>query len=310
MILLEELTHWYPKRPIAALSSVNLQIREGTVFGLLGPNAAGKTTLLKILATLLIHTSGNVTIDGIDLRAHPALVRSMIGFSSGEERSFYYRLTGYQNLEFFGAIYGVPRRVLLERICRFSEFMDIGDQLHIRYGKYNLGSMKKLGIIRALLTDAKFLLLDEPNNAIDAVSAVRIRQLIALLANHGKSIIITTHNIQEVERVCGTIGILNHGKLLVSGDLGRIKESFGKKMLEIKISKPDGTEQSQTFLERCGQVANVHVSYTKDGKVLVRCSDSSSFDYLRGEVMSSNLCVESMTNRQDSLEDIFLNLTR
>ncbi|MCL6451386.1 MAG: ABC transporter ATP-binding protein [Acetobacteraceae bacterium] len=198
-----------------ALSDVSFEARAGEVFGILGPNGAGKTTLMKILANLIIPTSGEVLIAG--RRLHPRAQARWVGLSTGEDRSFYYRLSGWQNLEFFGSLRSLGRARLRQRIEWCLEAVGLEGASHVKFMKYSTGMRKRLNIARALLHDPPILLLDEPTASLDPVSARRVRDLIRDLKGQGKTILMATHNLAEAESACDRVGILSSGRLLAVG---------------------------------------------------------------------------------------------
>ena len=156
-----------PRRRV--LHDIDFTVAHGELFGLLGANGAGKTSLLKMLATLSIPDSGCITLDGIDVVRHPLEARRRIGLCTAEERSFYFRLTGRANLHFFGSLVGLRGRVLRERIEEVAELVDLGEALDRAFHGYSSGMRQRLTVARALLADPDVLFLDEPTRAVDPV---------------------------------------------------------------------------------------------------------------------------------------------
>jgi len=214
--------------PVCALRELDLTIRRGEILGLLGTNGAGKTTLLKILATLILPTVGRVTVDGHDVVREADCVRGMIGLASGDERSFYWRLTGRQNLEFFAAFQGLRPSAARDRIEDLREQIGL-EALDRRFGGYSTGMKHRLAIARALLCHPQILLLDEPTRSLDPLVAGVLRHLIrgTLVARMGCTILLATHNLAEAEELCDRIAVLHEGRLIACGTVGELRARSG-----------------------------------------------------------------------------------
>lgn len=213
-----------PKR-VEALRSVSLEIKAGEIFGLLGPNGAGKTTLIKILATLIFPDSGSGSICGYDLFRQSHHVRHMIGLVNTSERSFYWRLTGRQNLDFFATLYDLRGQHAKNRITELLHFVGLQDMAEIPFMKYSSGQKQRLAIARALLATPEVLLMDEPTNSLDPFAASEIRKFTKeeLVARHGKTVLWCTHNLKEAEEMCSRLSIIHKGKVIASGSLEYMK---------------------------------------------------------------------------------------
>ncbi len=211
-----------------ALEGVSLTIREGEMVGLLGPNGAGKTTLLKILATLIEPDSGSVSLFGRDLARDPAWARRRIGLVTCDERSFYWRLSGRHNLEFFATLYGVGRRLARERIDMLLETLGLTEAAGRPYHTYSTGMRQKLAIARGLVADPRFVLYDEPTRSLDPLSAQNIRNWIAenRAAAGNTTHLLATNQLNEAERLCERVLILNRGQLIADASIGAIRARF------------------------------------------------------------------------------------
>jgi ABC-2 type transport system ATP-binding protein len=202
---------------VNAIDNLNLTIKKGELFGLLGPNGAGKTTLVKMLCTLLPPTNGTAVINGYDINKQQMQVKRSLGtlFSVGE-RGFFWRLNGYRNLEFFAAIYNVPRQKRHERILEVLKLVGLENSAFELYQKYSGGMKRKLSLARTLLPDPPILLLDEPTVGLDVIASRNIREFVknTVSKESGKTVLYTTHYIEEAAQICDKIGILSHGKLI------------------------------------------------------------------------------------------------
>jgi ABC-2 type transport system ATP-binding protein len=204
-------------QPVIALQNVSLTVRRGEVLGLLGTNGAGKTTLLKILATLILPTTGQVAIKGRDLVRDAERVKEMVGLVTGDERSFYWRLTGRQNLEFFGAFDGLDRETTVTRIEELRQELAL-DALDRRFGLYSTGMRQRLAVARALLRRPSILLLDEPTRSLDPLATGMLHRFLRnMLVNElGCTLVLSTHSLAEAEALCDRFAVLHRGRVLTS----------------------------------------------------------------------------------------------
>jgi ABC-2 type transport system ATP-binding protein len=206
-----------PRRQV--LFDVSMRVERGELFGLLGPNGAGKSTLLKLLATLTVPDRGRMTIAGIDVAAEPLEAKRRIALCASDERSFYFRLTARQNLEFFGALVGLSGKKLYDRIDECIERVDLTHHLDRRVGGFSSGMRVRLTVARALLGDPSVLFFDEPTRAVDPVHAEDLRTLIRreLVEKAGKTVILATNLLEEAWSVCDRVAVVNHGRIVALG---------------------------------------------------------------------------------------------
>ena len=199
-----------------ALQDVQLEVGRGELFGLLGPNGSGKTTLLKLIATLAHPDRGRIFIDAVDVAKEPRLAQRLIGLCPSEERSFYFRLTGRQNLEFFGALAGLRRRELRRRIDAIVELIDLGGTIDRPVAGFSSGMRQRLAVGRALLADPPILLLDEPTRAVDPIHADDLRRLVRreLVDRHKKTVVLATNVLEEAWSLCDRIAVFSRGTIV------------------------------------------------------------------------------------------------
>ena len=217
------------REPVTALDGVSLDIPLGEVHGLLGPNGAGKTTLVKILSTVLLPTSGRAFVLGHDVVAAARAVRPEIGIVFGGERGLYWRLSGRQNLEYWGALYKLPRAELRTRTERLLERVGIADRADERVETYSRGMKQRLHLARGLIGDAKVLFLDEPTTGMDPLAAREFRALIGELRGEGRTILLATHDMAEAEALCDRVTLIDRGQILATESprtLGRVISRF------------------------------------------------------------------------------------
>ena len=233
--------------PVRALLDVNLQVAAGEIYALLGPNGAGKSTLLRILSTLLLPSAGWARVAGYDVVKEEAQVRSRIGLVVGDERSFYWRLSGRHNLEFFGALQGLRSRDLRARIDRLGELLELTDLLDRPFRTYSTGMRQRLALARGLLHDPPFLFMDEPSRSLDPTATGAFHQLLRRLVwGEGKTILLVTHQLSEARAVCDRAGVLDSGRLVLeTADVGELEDYFR------------GREQQDDGAERLARLAEL-----------------------------------------------------
>ena len=221
-----ELSKFFGKN--RAADDLNLTVKEGSIVSLVGGNGSGKTTLLKILATLVAPSSGSARIFGIDTLENPNSLRQMIGFVPSEERSFYWRLTGRQNLRFFAALHGLGGAEAADRLESLLESVGLKDRGDELFSTYSTGMKQALGIARALLHDPQLLLLDEPFRSLDLETEDRVRNmLLRLVREEGKTILMASHNLREVETLADRVVIMKEGRIMAEGSRDDLQQLSG-----------------------------------------------------------------------------------
>ena len=223
---------------LIALDNLNLQVNEGEIFGLLGPNGAGKTTTLMTLTTLIKPTSGTAKVNGYDIVKNPSMVRKSIGIVFQDPSSDDI-LTGYENLKLHGMLYGMPVDLREERIKEVLKLVDLTDRKDERVKKYSGGMRRRLEIARGLMHRPKVLFLDEPTLGLDPQTRENIWQYIENLSGHGEmSIIITTHYMEEADRLCSRLAIIDRGKVVALDSPSNLKKIIGGEVVVLKIKNP------------------------------------------------------------------------
>jgi ABC-2 type transport system ATP-binding protein len=209
---------------VRALDNVSFRLEKGKVLSVLGPNGAGKTTLLKVLSTLIIPDAGTVTVNGLSLGADDDAIKASVGLMASAERSFYWRLTGRQNMEFFAALYGLRPKTARARIKGLSALFGI-DYLDRRFDSYSTGMQQKLALARAVIHDPPVLFLDEPTRSLDHPSAVGFRRFIRdeLVGKRGKTVLLATHSIDEAACMADIVMVLDRGRTMVYGPLDKLE---------------------------------------------------------------------------------------
>jgi sodium transport system ATP-binding protein len=213
-----------------AVDHVSFEVQAGEVFGLLGPNGAGKTTTLRMLATLLKPSSGTATLNGFEVTQQPEKVREQIGFLSGD-MGLYGRLTPLEILNFFGELNGMDAAHRSSRIQFLIALLDMKSFAGVRTDKLSTGMKQKTAIARTLLADPPVLILDEPTSGLDVPTARTIETAIMDAKKAGKSVLYSTHVMEEAEYLCDRIGVISDGKLKMTGTMEELRAATGKQRL-------------------------------------------------------------------------------
>lgn len=210
-----------------AADDISFHIEPGEAYGLLGPNGAGKTTTISMLVGLLKMDAGSVRIGDHDLATDPIAAKSLVGYVP-QEIALYPELTGRENLRYFGRLYGLPRRALNQRMDEVLEFVGLADRAGDRVETYSGGMKRRLNIGVALLHEPKVLILDEPTVGVDPQSRIAILDGVERLVADGMSLLYTSHYMEEVERVCRRVGIIDHGRVVAEGTRQELVSRVGE----------------------------------------------------------------------------------
>lgn len=219
---------------IVAVDKVSLKIREGEIFGLLGPNGSGKTSIVKMLCTVVTPTSGTALVNGFDVRKNNLEVRKQIGvmISSGW-RGLHQRISAWDNLDFYGTLYGLSRNRRVERIKFLLDFFGIKERAHDQVQKFSTGMQRRLVLCKVLVPDSPILLLDEPTLGLDVEATWKIGELLKKInREQKKTILLTTHHLSEAEKLCDRVAIINKGRVLTCATPQILKDKTSAQNLE------------------------------------------------------------------------------
>ena len=220
---------------LTAVDSVSLRVDDGEVFGFLGPNGAGKTTTVRMLCCLISRSGGSARIGGYEVGdgEDSLKIRNMIGFVP-DNVGLYEPLSAYRNLDVYGRLYGVPEAKRKENIERFLKLLDLWEKRDFAAGTFSKGMKQKLAIARSLIHDPQVLFMDEPTANLDPEAAKTVRDFILELKKEKRTIFLNTHNLDEAQRICDRIAILNT-KLMASGTPGELERMVGKRKTVIEL---------------------------------------------------------------------------
>ena len=294
----------------AAVDGIDFTVEPGEIFGVLGPNGAGKTTTMKMLATLLEPTSGQARVLGIDVQSHPREVRARIGAMLSGERSLYWKLTGRENLEYFAALYHVPPRDTRSRIDAVLAAVKLADRADDYVERYSTGMRQRLALGRALLPDPPLLLLDEPTVGLDPQAARDLRDRVRELKRGGRTVLLTTHYMEEADQLCDRVAIIDHGKIVALDAPAALKRTIrAEEVVRLEVGLQGDGALLVDRLAAQGRVAH-HERENGTLNVTVHCDSArdfvpAAFDIARGQ----GATIKHVEVVPVTLEDVFLSLT-
>lgn len=210
-----------------AVQDVSFRVEAGEVFGLLGENGAGKTTIMRMMATILQPTEGEIEIAGHSVTKEPEAVRRWIGILFGGDVGLYSRLTARENIAYFGSLYGLEKAQIAARIERLSRIFEMEPFLDRRVGSFSRGMRQKVAIARTLVHDPAVILLDEPTTGLDVTAANQFRRMVRVLQEEGKTILFSSHNMGEIDKLCRRIALVHKGRLHFAGSVDTLREQYG-----------------------------------------------------------------------------------
>jgi ABC-2 type transport system ATP-binding protein len=216
---------------ILAVNDISFDVEEGEIFGLIGPNGAGKTTTLRIIATLLKPSSGQALVCGFDVRHEGEKIRNLISYLP-EEAGAYKNLKGIDYLNFMAAFYAADHAQKLAMVARAAEIADLGARLKDKVATYSKGMVRKLLVARALMHAPKLAILDEPTSGLDVINSLEVRKIIKDFARAGTTVLVSSHNMLEVEFLSTRVGLINQGRILEIGEPQKLKAEYGSSNLE------------------------------------------------------------------------------
>ena len=293
-------------KTVEALKGVSFEIKPGEIFGLLGPNGAGKTTLIKCLTTLLLPTSGAAWINGYQLTKEDNQVRATVGCMLMGERGLYWKLTGRENLEFFGALYHLSPAARRRRADEIIARLNLGELAERAVESYSSGQKMKFAFAKALINDAPLLILDEPTNTLDLPSARELRAVVRELNRQGKTVIYTTHIMAEAETMCDRVAIIDRGEVLALGAVAELKQSLGREeaiRIEGVISSP--ASQAVENLPGVNRAALASVNGHTELTVVTQ-DQRALLPRLIETLAAHNAVVQKIVPQEVTLEDVFI----
>lgn len=290
---------------VKALDGINFDVIRGELFGYLGPNGAGKTTTINILTGLARPNTGDIQIAGQDCSKNPKAAQHLIGIVP-DESNLYPELTGSQNLDFCGALYGIPRQKRQRRAKELLETFGLQEAAQRKFGNYSKGMKRKLTIAAGIIHKPQILFLDEPTTGIDVASARQIRQLIADLHHVGTTIFLTTHYIEEAERLCERIAFIVKGQIVRVDTVANLLQPLQKrKAMLISVSN----KTNDLIDQLAAAFPEFKFQEISAGRVHVESSETISIGPLVRLIEDLGAEVTEAHRVRPSLEEVFMRVT-
>ncbi|HEX6933694.1 MAG TPA: ATP-binding cassette domain-containing protein [Streptosporangiaceae bacterium] len=296
-----------------AVDGLDLTVPQGGVFGLLGPNGAGKTTTIRILATLTRPDAGAVRVLGHDVQENPHAVRARISLT-GQFASLDASLTGMENLLLQARLLGLSRRAARERAAELLDAFGLVDAAGRAVKTYSGGMQRRLDIAASIVVPPALLFLDEPTTGLDPRSRSRVWEMVRLLAARRTTVLLTTQYLDEADRLCGRIAVIDHGRIIADGTPDELKQSVGSGVLHVRLAEPADRGLARHALER---TLGVTVHLEPDPAVLTARVEAGAHVRYAGDAITQamshllrdGIAVTTFALGQPSLDEVFLALT-
>ncbi len=290
---------------IRAVDGVSFEVRSGEIYGLLGPNGAGKTTTMSMIAGLLAPDAGRITFDGVDLAADPILFKSRLGVVP-QEVAIYEELTARENLRFWGGMYGLGGRKLRQAIDEALDLVGLTGRSKEPVKGFSGGMKRRLNLSLGLIHQPQAVLMDEPTVGIDPQAREKLLDVVKRVAENGTSVLYTTHYLEEAERLCQRIGIIDQGRILAEGTLEELQHMVG----EAEVVTLRGGFIVDKAREKLEALAGVRLISAEEGRlVLATEGEGRGAAELLGVIYQQGIPIDSVSIEPPSLNGLFLKLT-
>jgi ABC-2 type transport system ATP-binding protein len=292
------------KANLIAVDNLSLTVPKGQVLAFLGPNGAGKTTTIKMICNLIIPTSGTVYLNGLNVAKNRSQAMQQIGVVLEGTRNIYWRLPAWENLMYFGHLKGVSGKLLRQRAEQLLRDFDLWERRQQEAGEFSRGMQQKLAIACALVADPPILLFDEPTLGLDVQAARTVREQVARLSSeYGKTIVITTHQLDMAQEMCEQVAIINKGKLITNQPVYDLLHVFRQEQYEIIVSGSLNTD-------RIRELADATIVKKDDTTLVSGLTDNANMlNKILNSIHQQGCILISVERKQPTLEDIFVELT-
>lgn len=289
--------------PVVSVEDLSLSIPRGQIFGLLGPNGAGKTTTIKMLCGLVTPTSGQVMLNGRDIQRNRSETMRQIGAVLEGTRNVYWRLSAWQNLMYFGRLKGCSNKDIIMRAEQLLHELDLWERRHDQVRLFSRGMQQKVAIAAVLVSDPAIVLLDEPTLGLDVQAAYTIREWVVKLSRErGKTVVITSHELDMIQEVCDRVAIMRQGKLVADRPIQELLALFSKEYYEIKLGT-HLSENDQAIFD------GLTISSWDGGTMLAGAvADQDRLHGILEQICRHKLPVISVNRVEPNLEEIFVSL--
>jgi len=291
---------------LTAVDDLDLTIKDGDIFGFIGPNGAGKTTTMRILVTLLEPTRGSAFINGLNVAKEGKKVRRLVGYMP-DFMGVYDDLKVFEYLEFFAAAFGIERKKRKSIVEGVLDLTDLESKKSATVDSLSRGMQQRLGLARVLIHDPKVLILDEPASGLDPRARIEIRELLRELKRMGKTIMISSHILSELEEICDHVGIIEQGRLVFSGTMEEIRPRLGIES-KVRVRVADHQDKAIELLSALPQVSRIQAL---GGEIAVTFHEGKNADGIVARTLvNAGLDIISIQPERLKLDDAFLQLTK
>ena len=304
MLTIKNLNKNYGK--VKALEGLNLDIKEGEFFGFVGPNGSGKTTTMKIISGLLKGDSGSVILDGIDAMKEPKLLKSKIGYMP-DFFGVYDNLKVKEYMDFYASIYGIVGQEAKKISMELMDLVDLKGKEEVYVDSLSRGMKQRLCLARTLIHDPKFLILDEPASGLDPRARYEMKVILGEIKERGKTILISSHILPELAKMCTNLGIIESGKMIMTGTVDEILTERGA-FAPINITLIGDKEPAIKVLKRCHLVENITIKGNKI-TVVFNGNDEKATDLL-AQLIQGGARVSSFSREDSNIETLFMQITK
>jgi len=295
IISLENVSKQLSRREI--LKDVTLAVKQGDIFGYLGPNGAGKTTTIRIILGLMDASSGKVSVLGQDVRVDK--VREKIGFVL-ETDGLYDNFTAWENLAYYAHLYNISQPG--ERIDRALRLMELSDRARDKVGAYSKGMRQRLALARAVIPDPAVLILDEPTSGVDPTGQIQIRQIMLdLVHKEGKTILLSSHNLDEVQRICNRISLIDKGRIRLEGELEKLQHEMSHGNVLIETAEPIAS----STMDELKALPDINILEQNNGKLTLAIGKTAGVPGIVTLLATRGEKIEQVKKQEASLEEIY-----
>jgi ABC-2 type transport system ATP-binding protein len=302
MIQVTNLTKSYGK--VEAVRGVSFEVRPGEIYGLLGPNGAGKSTTIHMTCGLVTPSSGSASVGGFDISRNPLEAKSILGVVP-QQSIVIEELSSIANCMFFGSLYGVDRATLRERARTLLNWMELSDHVDKPAGTLSGGMLRRLTLVLGILHQPKALILDEPTTGLDPQTRLLLLDKIKEIANGGTAVLLTTHHLEEAERLCNRIGIIDHGHIIKEGTLDELR----REVEDVQLFSLRGGFEREKLRAALQSVNGAEIMLDSPEEVVVAAPSGAGLSGRLLEVAASLGDVREVTIKPPSLESLFIRLT-
>jgi ABC-2 type transport system ATP-binding protein len=290
---------------LTAVADISFEVLEGEIFGFLGPNGAGKTTSISMICGLLKPTAGEIFVCGKSVLSHPREVKAMMGVVP-QEVAIYEELSARENLVFWGGIFGLKGKALNTRVDKLLEQVGLDDRAKEPTKNFSGGMKRRLNLAMGLINEPRLILLDEPTVGIDPQARIKILDVVKAIAAEGRTVIYTTHYLEEAEELCDRVAIIDHGKILSLGTVPELQTQLG----EGSLLTVQGSFSGRSLTEAVDGVEGLRPIEIEEGRaMLLVTTEGPGISHCLESLFSKGMTFDDITIKEPNLEDLFLKLT-